>query len=163
MKPRTLLILGLGFSFLVLVGWKNTPRGSGNTPLLLLPDLRAAQAYQRQVLRWQEKLLAIDGQLSVLFASTQQDLMQSSREAEKIQRNLLRLYQEVDQKDPPPSLAGVHDMLIQTTSAYLETARLGLNWVSSGGKEELTLARSQLAEAHTLFLDFSSSPWIRGQ
>lgn len=163
MKPRTVLFLGILVTLTTLLGWGNTPRRTDGTPLLLLPGTRAVQNYRRQAQDWVKIFQEIDGQLAVLFSSTSRDLMQVSREAEKTNRALLHLYQEIDQKTPPEPLQSLQEQLLETVLAYLKADSLGLTWISSGEEADLKEARSDLVEAHSLLKALSSSPWISGE
>jgi len=159
LKPKTLLIVGTIALLLTLLGWQHTPYSSEKEPLLLLPQLRKVQNYQRQVLKWMENLQECDGRLAVLFSSEKRDLYQASREAEMINRNLVTLYQEIDRKSPPESLQGLQDVLLETATAYLAAANLGLDWISSGADGDLDTARIGLAEAHAFLQQLQSLPW----
>ena len=159
MKPKTLFFIGMFLLLLILLGWQNTPYSSEKEPLLLLPQLRKVQNYQRQVLKWMVSLQDCDGRLAVLFSSEKRDLYQVSREAEMINRNLASLYQEIDRKSPPESLQGLQDVLLETATAYLAAANLGLDWISSGADGDLDTARIGLAEAHAFLQQLQSLPW----
>ncbi len=160
MKPRTLFFTGITVLLLIFLGWQNTSYSSGNEPFLLLPQLRAVQVYQRQLVNWMECLQEWDGRLAVLFSSEKRDLFQASREAEKISRKLLRLYREIDQSSPPDSLQGLQDEMLETAVAYLETATLGLHWISSGAEVDLEKARTSLAEAQVILQKLHTIPWM---
>jgi hypothetical protein len=157
--PVGLLLLP-ALVILALVGWLASPRDERGRPLLLLPDVRAMEAYRRQASAWLDEFRLLDGEIAVLLGEPPADLFGRSRRSQRAFERALRLSQEIDRQGAPPSLAGLREALHDLTQSYLEASRLALRWLSLPDSENLEQARRVLTDAQAHLKAVEGSRWL---
>lgn len=151
-----LAVLGL-----LALGWAASPRDDRGRPLLLLPDVKAMEAYRRQALDATGELRLVDGEISAALSGDAGDLFGQTRSAQSAFEHILRVAEDVDRQAVPPALTGLHDELNAASLNYLESARLTLRWLSIPTPENLAAAREKLAGAQANLVELEKSQWLR--
>lgn len=147
------LLLGLG---LVI-----SPRDKNNHPLLLLPDVKAMEDYRRSLVDWHTRFLELDGRMTRLLSDNYgSDLFSLSSEGQIIQVETIQLMREVDQTTTPAAAVSARDMAIRSGSAYLDTSRALLSWVSVPTTANLDAAQQALKVAHASLAELEASQWM---
>ena len=148
-------------AFLLGLGLFISPRDRDNRPLLLLPDVKAMEDYRRSLVAWHTRLAELDAQLTRLLSDNYGgDLFSQSREGQKIQEATIQLLQEMDQTGAPPAAVSARDLTLKTGTAYLETSRALLAWISTPTQANQAVAQQALGSAHTLLVELEASQWM---
>ena len=147
------LLLGLG---LVI-----SPRDKNDHPLLLLPDVKAMEDYRRSLANWHTRFLELDGRMTRLLSGNYgSDLFSQSSEGQIIQDETIQLMREIDQTSTPSAAASARDLAILVGSAYLDTSRAMLTWVSAPTTANLDMAKQALKAAQASLVELEASQWI---
>ena len=147
------LLLGLG---LVI-----SPRDKNNHPLLLLPDVKAMEDYRRSLADWHTRFLELDGRITRLLSDNYgSDLFSQSSEGQIIQDETIQLMREIDQTSAPAAAVSARDMAIRTGSAYMDTSRALLSWVSAPTTANLDAAQQTLKAAQASLAELEASQWM---
>ena len=148
-----LLLLGLG---LVI-----SPRDKNNHPLLLLPDVKAMEDYRRSLVDWNTRFLELNGRMTRLLSDNYgSDLFSQSSEGQIIQDQTIQLMREIDQTSTPAAAVSARDMAIRAGSAYLDTSRAILTWVSALTTANLDAAQQALKAAQASLSELEASQWM---
>lgn len=134
-----------------LVGWANSPRDGEGSVLLLSPQRRAVLRYLTASRGWVRRLRDVaerlDGlmpaQVAPATASTPTqpdsqpgDLYRRSREAQDARDALEQLAREIERRQVPEPLVGLHELVLVALEAHLEWVDATLRYV--GAPEEVT-------------------------
>lgn len=148
-----LLLLGLG---LVI-----SPRDKNNHPLLLLPDVKAMEDYRRSLVDWNTRFLELNGRMTRLLSDNYgSDLFSQSSEGQVMQDQTIQLMREIDQTSTPAAAVSARDMAIRAGSAYLDTSRAILTWVSAPTTANLDAAQQALKAAQASLSELEASQWM---
>jgi hypothetical protein len=145
---------------LIVIGAFSSPRDTHGKPLLLLPDMKAVEDYCRSMSSAIAGMQLLDGEIAALLAGQNTDLFTQSRQAQAAFEHALRIAQEVDVQTAPPVLDSLRGSAASTASAYLDTARLALIWVSLPEEDNLTIAENSLSQAHQQLEMLEESKWL---
>jgi hypothetical protein len=162
--PIPLVVLGVLIAvILTLIGWSATPSDENGRPLLLLADVRAVETYRRQAVAWDKELRLVDGEINAILTGNQADLFGQSRQSQNTFEHILRVSQEIDRRDAPPALTGLKDQLTQVSTAYLDAARLALQWLSISNQTNQEAVQQKLSEARSDLAVLEGSQWMEKQ
>jgi len=146
--------------FLTLVGALSSPRNAQGKPLLLLPDVKAVDDYRRSMSSAIAEMRLLDGEMASLLAGQNLDLFTQSREAQAAFEHALRIAREIDVQTIPPILDSLRGEAANTATAYLNTARLALVWVSLPQEDNHTVAENSLTQARQQLKALEGSKWL---
>lgn len=159
--PFPLGLLGaLVAVILTVIGWSASPTDENGRPLLILADVRAVEAYRRQAASWDKELRLVDGEINAVLTGDPADLFGQSRQAQTTFEHILRVSQEIDRQDAPPALTGLKEQLTQVSTAYLDAARLALQWLSISNQANLDQVQQKLSEARSDINVLEGSQWM---
>jgi hypothetical protein len=147
-------------SLLIVIGAFSSPRDVHGKPLLLLPDVKAVEDYRRSIGSAIAGMQLLDGEIAALLAGRNTDLFSQSRQAQAAFEHALRIAQEVDVQTAPPVLDSLRGSATTTASAYLDTARLALVWVSLPEEDNHTTAENSLAQARQQLETLEENKWL---
>ena len=141
---------------LTLLGWTVTPMNAAGEPLVLSPAYVATMRYLKTAQGWLEAFQQLDIDLVETMEGTG-NLYRQGRDAEKAFERMLAIAREIEQAKTPPSLMALQSAIDQSASAYVQTARSVLVYVSAPSEEnqqavtrELAAARTRLATCQTI-------------
>ena len=153
-----LLILAVVFS---AIGYLTSPLDNTGKPVLLLPEEKAFEDYRRSASDWLAQMNSLDAEITELLSDKNAgDLFTQSRHAQDMLQHAVDLNQEIDQVGVPAAASGIHQEIYNTSIAYLNVARLTLQWVSApedGKKEEIY---TQLEQARGLKTTLEKNQWV---
>lgn len=75
--------------------------------------------------------------------------------------SILRISEELDRQEAPPTLVGLKEDLTQTAMSYLEAVRLTLRLLSIPDQANSDQAQAKLAEARTSLAELEKSQWLQ--
>jgi hypothetical protein len=153
--------IGLLILILLGLGWLVSPQDPTNRPILLLPDAKAVEDYRNSISGWYERMQTLDTEIAtILSGKFGSDLFSKSREAQKVMDATIQLAQEIDRQEVPTAAIPAKSLLIQSASAYLETSRAMLQWVTAPTEENLASAQNSLNQARQVRKRLEQSEWI---
>jgi hypothetical protein len=147
-------------ALMILLGWHASPRNEDGRPLLLLPDTKAVEEYRRFVVIWSDELRLVDGEIAVILANDTTDLFGQSRHAQRAFEHILEISQDIDRHEAPPTMLGLRESLNNASSAYLESSRLTLRWLSLPEQANMEQAQQTLSDARSNLQNLESSQWL---
>ena len=150
-----LVIVGL-----VYLGRSVTPRDKSGAPLMLSPSLKAMLAYRAQARQWVERLRDLDTDLTALL-SEDRDIYYQTEAANDLLDRGLGLAQEIEVSRAPAALAGLRQLLAQTSLAYLDTTRAAADWVGAPLPENEQGVLDLLGQARALLAQVEESRWLQ--
>jgi hypothetical protein len=153
------ILLTVAF-FLIVLGALSSPRDAQGKPLLFLPDVKAVEEYRRSMSSSIVEMQLLDGEIAALLAGQNTDLFTQSRQAQAAFEHALRIVQEVDVQTAPPVLDSLRGSAAITASAYLDTARLALVWVSLPEADNHTATENSLAQARQQLKILEENKWL---
>jgi hypothetical protein len=154
-----LLPVAAGIALLVL-GAAASPRDGRGRPVLLLPDVRAVQAYQATARRTLADLHAVDADLAALLRDQPEDVFERSRQAQRVVTSVVEISQSLDRHIAPAAMALVGDQLGQAGLLYLEAARSAMAAVAMPVEENFLGAREALNAARSGLADLEGTQWL---
>jgi len=158
------VLLGiLGAVIVLVLGAGSTPHDSQGRPLLLLPQMRSVEDYQRAAQGWASQLEVLDGGLGGLLQANSADILAESGQAEQELERSAMIAQAIEGRDPPPALAGLAAELGQTAQAYQEAAGAAAQAVSIPDGGHLRTAQSALGKAREDLEDLEKNPWLTSE
>lgn len=147
---------------LLVIGFLASPHDQAGHPILLLPDAKEVEDYRHSVSGWHERLRTLDAEMNtILSGKFGGDLLARSRKAQHVLETTIQLAQEIDQHSTPAAAIPTKEMALKTVSAYLDTARAILNWVSAPKTENLRAAQQRLKQARQALAELEKSEWIQ--
>ncbi len=152
-----LLILAVVFSTL---GYFVSPRDEEGKPVLLLPEVKEMELYRRAANSWIEAFQMLDSRIAMISANSQADLFSQSREAQNVLQLAVRLAQEIDRTEFPPSAVSLHEELVSTSLSYLESARVLMKWVGAPEEGNFTTLERDLENARQFRMQLEKSKWL---
>ena len=154
------ILCGLSVIF-VFIGLLVSPIDDQGQPVLLLPDVKAVESYQKQVQNWLSDLNDLDGEIKNVLAGDQQgDLFSQSRIAQRTLEHAVKIAQEVDRCEVPPVGAGFHENFLSMVLNYLEASRAALQWISVPEEENLNQAVELLESSRQMKAELEINPWL---
>ena len=154
-----LLPIAAGIALLVL-GAAASPRDGRGRPMLLLPDVRAVQAYQATARNALADLRAVDADLAALLVDQPEDVFERSRQAQRVVTRVVEINQVLDRHIAPAAMTVVGDELVRVNLLYLEAARTAMAAVAMPADENLVAAREALDVARRGLADLEGSQWL---
>lgn len=154
-----LLVLA-GLSLLLALGYELSPRDEAGRPRLLLPDVRAVEAYRTRAAGWANDWRALDTALVAVLASPQTDLLQQSRRAQGAFDRAMDLAGQVEGQDAPPTLVGLREQVIQVAASYADAATAANRWLSAPSDDNLAAAQARLVEAQATLAGLEANQWL---
>lgn len=152
------LILAVVFS---AIGYFVSPLDEAGKPVLLLPEVKAFEDYRGSARAWVGKLNNLDTEITALLSDAGPgDLFTQSRQAQQMLQHAVELSQEVDRVRVPAAATGIHEQIYSASMAYLEVARLTMQWVGapvSAKKEEIN---AKLAQTRNLKANLEKNQWV---
>jgi hypothetical protein len=155
-----LLLLAVVFS---TMGYFASPHDATGKPILLLPEIKHMETYQRSSRRWIEDFQSLDRQITTIAANQQGDLFSQSREAQSALQLTVNLAQEIDRTTFPPSAVSLHDEMAATSLSYLDAARAMMIWVGAPDESQSSQMNEKLAFARQLLETFEKSIWLENR
>jgi hypothetical protein len=154
-----LLILAIIFSAL---GYFISPHDGDGKPVLLLPEVKRMESYQRSAQTWIENMQILDSQIATISANSRADLFSQSSQAQNALQLAVHLAQEIDRTEFPPSAVSLHEELVTVSLAYLEATRLLMKWVGDPEDGNLTALEEYLGNARQARERLEKSKWLEG-
>jgi hypothetical protein len=151
-----LLILAVVFSS---IGYFVSPFDETGKPILLLPEVKQMESYRRSSFQWIEDFHSLDRQITTIAANQQGDLFSQSREAQSALQLAVRLAQEIDRTEFPPSAVSLHEQVRTTSLDYLEAARVMI-WVGAPEEPKRIQLDQNLAFARQSLETLGKSKWL---
>lgn len=146
---------------LVGLGWQASPRDVLGRPVLLLPEVRAVEAFRRQAAGWVQAWQALEARLEASLTVPEADLLAKSQAAHADLDSALALAQRVDASEAPPAMTGLHDQVATTAQAFT-TAFLSVNqWISAPSKANRLAAQAAYEQAQAALADLEANAWVR--
>jgi hypothetical protein len=152
-----LLLLAIIFS---TVGYFGSPHDASGKPILLLPEIKQMETYQRSSRQWIDNFQSLDRQITTIAADQQGDLFSQSREAQSALQLAVNLAQEIDRTTFPPSAVSLHDEMAATSLSYLDAARAMMIWVGAPEESNGMQMNEKLALARQLLETLEKSIWL---
>lgn len=150
--PVLIVLLALGYLY--------SPRERDGRPILLLPDVRAVEAYRLAIVRWRSQAQRLDAQISTILSGRfGEDLFTRSRESQKMIDDAVRLLQDIEQQKTPTAAVPARSISISMANAYLEAARATLLWTTAPNDINLTHAQEELEKARRILEGLEASEW----
>ncbi len=159
---RTGLVLLLIFGPL-LVGMQASLLREDGRPLLLTPRLARMNVYQREVQAWVRTFQRIDEGLSALLAEDQADLFTQNERLNRFYQQINLIADSLDRTPAPPTFEPLHELLVETASAYLEATVLSARWISEPNPGNAQTAADALSSSKELLQRLYANPWIEVQ
>jgi hypothetical protein len=154
------ILLAICLVFIIIGGFVS-PVDDQDRPILLLPDVKAVEAYRQSAQGWIDNMSVLDSEISALLSSEPQgDLFFISRMAQQTLQDAVELAQEIDRKNVPPIAMGVHEQFVSTSLIYLEAARQTMQWVGSPQETIHIDAVSALDEARMMKNSLEENLWL---
>jgi hypothetical protein len=153
----------LGGVIVLLLGAGSTPRDAQGRLLLLLPEMRSVQDYQRTAQGWARDLEFLDGDLAGLLQANSADILADSGQAQQELERSAMIAQAIEGRDPPPALAGLADELRQTAQAYQEAAVAAAQAVSVPDGAHMKSAQDALGKARQELGVLERNPWLTSE
>jgi hypothetical protein len=144
----------------LVVGILTSPYSEDDRPLLLSPRLARLNEYRRDVRLWVQTLQNTDAALTLLLEETSSDVFDQNNQVNRVYQQVKQVVEIIDQEPIPPTFEGLHELLDQTTNAYLETTLLVIRWISESGDENQQNAEAALSSAHEQLERLYVNPWI---
>lgn len=158
--PLVALLTVLGLTFL---GYQISPQNEDGKPILLSPRVAQIANYQRQVRTWASELGQIQAGLDTLLSSSPVDLLALDSQVSIYYGQLIRLHEEVDGTQAPPTLTALHDAVVDALNACLDAAASTATWVSAPTGSNQSLALDALQKASDLLKLVDQNPWVSVQ
>jgi hypothetical protein len=158
--PLSMLVV-LVILTLLAIGGIASPRNLYGRPLLLLPDVKAVEDYRRLAREASKELRLVDGKIAATLAGDVDDLFGQTRRAQEAFEHILRISEQLDQKEAPPVLVGLKEDLNTSAMTYMEAARLTLRWLSTPNQANSENALAKLAEARASLSELEVNQWLQ--
>ena len=150
--------------FFILLGALVSPLDGDGKPVLLLPEVKVVEDYQKSAQSWITDMAVLDGEIGRILASDRQgDLFSQSRSAQQALQHAVDLVQQIDRTKVPPIAMGVHEKMVAASLTYLEVARSALQWVSAPEKNNQDTAVLKLSEARKLRAGLEVNQWLKSR
>ncbi len=144
-----------------VLGYVVTPNDSDGHPLLLLPDVRNAQKYKWAVHRWVDDLHQLDGEIEQILQQENMDLLTNARQGQDAFEEAVKLLQEMDKTEVPPTAIGERNRLSAVAASYFDAANAALRWISAPTEENKLAAEDLLKSARLALLELEKdSAWM---
>jgi hypothetical protein len=127
---------------------------------MLSPSLKAMLAYRAQAQQWVARLRDLDTDLTALL-SEDRDIYYQTEAANDLLDRGLGLAQEIEVSRAPAALAGLRQLLAQTSLAYLDTTRAAAGWVGAPLPENEQAVLDTLGQARALLAQVEESRWLQ--
>jgi hypothetical protein len=155
-----LILAGLALLFTV-IGAMVSPLDDQGQPVLLLPEVKAIEAYRQTARGWIVEMNLLDGEIAGVISPDQAgDLFSRSRGAQQTLERAVDLMQRVDRAQVPPIGMGLHEQMRQTAQVYLEAARDALQWISAPNEENKDLTCQTLEQARQMKTTLEKNTWL---
>lgn len=118
------------------------------------------ELYRRAAFSWIDAFQMLDSRIATISANSQADLFAQSREAQNVLQLAVRLAQEIDRMEFPPSAVSLHEELVSTSLAYLESARVLMKWVGAPEESNLAALEQDLENARQFREQLEKSKWL---
>lgn len=152
----------LAVVILLVTGFIASPHDQAGHPILLLPDAKEVEDYRHSVSSWHERMRTLDAEMNTLLSGKfGGDLLARSRKAQLALETTIQLAQEIDQRSIPTAAIPAKEMALKAASAYLDSARAILQWVSAPKTENLRAAQQSLKHARQALAELEKSEWIQ--
>lgn len=161
-------LLGSGFVLLLilgplLAGMHASPLTDNGRPLLLTPRLARLNGYQQEVQTWVHTFQQIDEGLSALLEDDQADLFAQNERLNGYYQQMILTVETLDRTPVPATLEPLHDLMLNTAQAYLESTLLAARWISEPAPGNSQAAQSALTASAELLQRLYANPWIEVQ
>jgi hypothetical protein len=157
------ILLGMAI-FFTIVGAFASPLDADGKPVLLLPEVKAVEEYQKSAQAWISDMAVLDGEVARILANDRQgDLFSQSRSAQQALQHAVDLTQQIDRTKVPPVAMGVHEKMVAASLSYLEAARSALQWVSAPEKNNQDNAVQKLSAARDLRSGLEVNRWLKSR
>lgn len=143
-----------------LVGWRASPRAEDGRPVLLLPAVRAVEAYRREAVRWSAEWQALEHDLGALLAAPETDLLSLGRNAERHFERAVSLAADVDSTAAPPAMLGLEEQAARVAAAYVDAAVAVARWVSAPTDANRAAAEQTVASAGGALAELRGNAWV---
>jgi hypothetical protein len=144
-----------------VAGYRASPRDEAGRPVLLLPDVRQVESYRREAAAWVEGWATLDVVLEQVLEDEAGSLLTRSRQVQRAVEQAVALAREVDARETPPALLGLHELAVQTASRYLEASAAVARWLSAPTSESRAIAVTTVAAAQDSLTTLENNGWIR--
>lgn len=152
------LILVVVFTIL---GGLTSPHDESGKPVLLLPEVKAFEDYRGAARDWLIELNNLDGEISGLISEEGQgDLFTQSRQAQHMLQHAVELTQEIDQVRPPAAAAVIHEQVYSASMAYLEVARMAMQWVGAPEDTKKDEIKVKFEQVRNLKAVLEGNQWL---
>lgn len=159
-KTLSWLLSILAIVIFSIIGVIVSPRKEDGTPMVLSPELARINQYVDDAANWAADMRQTEKELSRLLAVTSNDIFSQTKDANQVYGDMQRVQSQIDQSRIPPTLEGLHELLVQTSVAHIEAVRaitIVINEPSDLRKNEaaslLEIAIANLNRVYT-------NPWL---
>jgi hypothetical protein len=154
------IVLILTVLFTIIGGW-TSPYDENGKPVLLLPEVKAFEDYRGAAKGWLIELNKLDGEISSLLSEQGQgDLFTQSRQGQQMLQHAVELTQKIDRFRPPAAAAGIHGQIYSASMAYLEIARMAMQWVSVPEKAKKDEIKAKFDQVHNSKAVLEGNQWL---
>ncbi|MBN1283961.1 MAG: hypothetical protein JXB47_01040 [Anaerolineae bacterium] len=154
------LLLGL----FALIGSAVTPYDANGQPVLLRPEIVAAEAYRARVTGWLETMQDVHADLTHLLDTGGNNLYADSTAANDAHSRARAVAEAIQVAPaPPPAMTGLWDDASRAAAACLDAASLTAIWVGAPSEDFLTEAQDALTVTGEILNDLARSPWLAGE
>ena len=154
-----LAILGMGG--VLVLGYFSSPLDENGRPLLLSPRLAQIVAYQRDMNGWANQLQDIHTSLATILSQSDVSLFEQDQEVNRLYGKLLRLRDEVDGTNVPPTMESLHLMMQSTLDESGAAFQATATWVGEPTAVNHHQAETGLETASESLNHLLANPWVK--
>lgn len=144
-----------------LVGAAVTPYDAEGRPVVLKPELIAAESYRARVVSWTGAMRALQADLFTLLETGGSDLYGDSAAANDAHTRARAVAEAIEVAPaPPPAMAGLWEQARFTAGIFLDAAQWTASWVGAPTPDLKNEAVAALEAAGAALDELEMSPWL---